>query len=71
MSNFDWVGYVVAILRNVVSICAFIGGICAWMYGDVAIGIAFIFLYAIVATDEQWFMEPEDEEEDKDDKSNS
>lgn len=57
---FDWAGYITAVLRNVVSICAFIGGVCAFSGSDVLIGALFVILCAIVSTDESWFVYEED-----------
>ncbi len=60
---FDWKGYVITVLRNVVSVCSFIGGVCAFLSSDVLIGVLFVILYAIVSTDESWFVYEEDDED--------
>lgn len=64
---FDWTNYIIALLRNVVSMCAFIGGTCAFLEHYIVVGIVFIVIYAFAATDESWFFIPPDSEDDDDD----
>ena len=64
---FDWMNYIIAVLRNVVSICAFIGAACAFMSSELIVGVCFIVIYAIASVDESWYVIPDDEEDDDDD----
>ena len=52
---FDWKGYIANVMRNVVSVSSFIGAVAALLEGCVIAGVAFMLIYAIVATDEDWY----------------
>lgn len=52
---FDWKGYIANVARNVVSVSSFIGAVAALLDGCMVAGVAFILIYAIVATDEDWY----------------
>lgn len=60
---FDWAGYITTVLRNVIVVCALIGGVCAFLNSDLLIGAVFVILYAFVATDESWFVCKEDDKD--------
>lgn len=66
---FDWKGYVLAFLRNVISVCCFIGAVCAFLSQDIIVGVLFIIMYAFAAVDETWYFIPEDEDGDDDDET--
>lgn len=57
---FDWKGYVANVMRNVASVSSFIGAVAAFLEGCVIAGLAFILIYAIVATDEDFYYILED-----------
>jgi arginine exporter protein ArgO len=58
---FDWKGYIANVARNVVSVSSFIGAVAALLDGCVIAGVAFILIYAIVATDEDWYCALDDD----------
>ena len=51
---FDWKGYIANVMRNVASVSSFIGAVAALLEGCVIAGVAFMLIYAIVATDEDF-----------------
>lgn len=57
---FDWKGYIANVARNVVVSSSFIGAVAALLEGCVIAGLAFILIYAIVATDEDFYYILED-----------
>lgn len=61
---FDWKGYIVAVLRNIISVCCFIGATCAFLSHDLGVGVLFIILYAFAAVDETWYFIPDDGDDD-------
>ena len=58
---FDWKGYLTNVLRNIVSIASFIAAICATLDGYMVHCLLFILVYAIAATDEEWYYIPDDD----------
>ena len=52
---FDWKGYIANVARNVVVASSFIGAVAALLEGYVMAGVAFMLIYAIVATDEDFY----------------
>ena len=64
---FDWKGYVANVMRNVASVSSFIGAVAALLDGYVIAGVAFIIIYAIVATDEDWYYTLDDDNDSNDD----
>ena len=52
---FDWKGYIANVMRNVASVASFIGAVAALLEGCMVAGVAFIIIYAIVATDEDFY----------------
>ena len=52
---FDWKGYIANVARNVVVASSFIGAVAALLEGCVIAGVAFMLIYAIVATDEDFY----------------
>lgn len=64
---FDWKGYIANVARNVVSVSSFIGAVAALLDGCTVAGVAFILIYAIVATDEDWYCTLDDDNDSDDD----
>lgn len=64
---FDWKGYIANVARNVVSVSSFIGAVAALLDGCIVAGVAFILIYAIVATDEDWYCTLDDDNDSDDD----
>lgn len=64
---FDWKGYVANVMRNVASVSSFIGAVAALLDGCIVAGVAFILIYAIVATDEDWYCTLDDDNDSDDD----
>lgn len=64
---FDWKGYIANVARNVVSVSSFIGAVAALLEGCMVAGVAFILIYAIVATDEDWYYTLDDDNDSDDD----
>ena len=64
---FDWKGYIANVARNVVSVSSFIGAVAALLEGCMVAGVAFILIYAIVATDEDWYYTLDDGNDSDDD----
>ena len=64
---FDWKGYIANVARNVVSVSSFIGAVAALLDGCMVAGVAFILIYAIVATDEDWYCTLDDGNDNDDD----
>lgn len=64
---FDWKGYIANVARNVVSVSSFIGAVAALLDGCMVAGVAFILIYAIVATDEDWYCTLDDDNDSDDD----
>ena len=64
---FDWKGYIANVMRNVASVSSFIGAVAALLEGCVIAGVAFILIYAIVATDEDWYYTLDDDNDSDDD----
>ena len=64
---FDWKGYVANVMRNVASVSSFIGAVAALLDGCMVAGVAFILIYAIVATDEDWYCTLDDDNDSDDD----
>lgn len=64
---FDWKGYIANVARNVVSVSSFIGAVAALLDGCMVAGVAFILIYAIVATDEDWYCTLDDDDDSDDD----
>lgn len=64
---FDWKGYIANVARNVVSVSSFIGAMAALLDGCMVAGVAFILIYAIVATDEDWYCTLDDDNDSDDD----
>lgn len=64
---FDWKGYIANVARNVVSVSSFIGAVAALLDGCMVAGVAFILIYAIVATDEDWYCTLDDNDDSDDD----
>lgn len=64
---FDWKGYIANVARNVVSVSSFIGAVAALLDGCMVAGVAFILIYAIVATDEDWYYTLDDDNDSDDD----
>ena len=64
---FDWKGYIVNVMRNVASVSSFIGAVAALLEGCVIAGAAFMLIYAIVATDEDWYYTLDDDNDSDDD----
>ena len=60
---FDWKGYIANVMRNVASVSSFIGAVAALLDGYVIAGVAFMLIYAIVATDEDWYYTPDDDDD--------
>lgn len=63
---FDWKGYIANVARNVVSVSSFIGAVAALLDGCMVAGVAFILIYAIVATDEDWYCTLDDDNDSDD-----
>ena len=64
---FDWKGYIANVARNVVVASSFIGAVAALLDGCMVAGVAFILIYAIVATDEDWYYTLDDDNNSDDD----
>lgn len=64
---FDWKGYIANVMRNVASVSSFIGAVAALLEGCVIAGVAFMLIYAIVATDEDWYYTLDDDNDSNDD----
>lgn len=64
---FDWKGYIANVARNIVSVSSFIGAVAALLDGCMVAGVAFILIYAIVATDEDWYYTLDDDNDSDDD----
>lgn len=64
---FDWKGYIANVVRNIVSVSSFIGAVAALLDGCMVAGVAFILIYAIVATDEDWYYTLDDDNDSDDD----
>ena len=64
---FDWKGYIANVMRNVASVSSFIGAVAALLEGCVIAGVAFMLIYAIVATDEDWYYILDDDNDSNDD----
>ena len=64
---FDWKGYIANVARNVVVASSFIGAVAALLEGCVIAGVAFMLIYAIVATDEDWYYTLDDDNDSDDD----
>lgn len=64
---FDWKGYIANVMRNVASVSSFIGAVAALLEGCVIAGVAFMLIYAIVATDEDWYYTLDDDNDSDDD----
>ena len=64
---FDWKGYIANVMRNVASVASFIGAVAALLDGCVIAGVAFMLIYAIVATDEDWYYTLDDDNDSDDD----
>lgn len=64
---FDWKGYIANVARNVVSVSSFIGAVAALLDGCMVAGVVFILIYAIVATDEDWYCTLDDDNDSDDD----
>ena len=64
---FDWKGYIANVMRNIASVSSFIGAVAALLEGCVIAGVAFILIYAIVATDEDWYYTLDDDNDSDDD----
>ena len=64
---FDWKGYITNVMRNVASVSSFIGAVAALLEGCVIAGVAFMLIYAIVATDEDWYYTLDDDNDSDDD----
>lgn len=63
---FDWKGYIANVARNVASVSSFIGAVAALLEGCMVAGVAFILIYAIVATDEEWYYTLDDDGDNSD-----
>lgn len=63
---FDWKGYIANVARNVVSVSSFIGAVAALLDGCMVAGVAFILIYAIIATDEDWYCTLDDDNDSDD-----
>ena len=64
---FDWKGYIANVMRNVASVSSFIGAVAALLDGYVIAGAAFMLIYAIVSTDEDWYYTLDDDNDSDDD----
>ena len=64
---FDWKGYIANVMRNFASVSSFIGAVAALLDGCVIAGAAFMLIYAIVATDEDWYYTLDDDNDSNDD----
>lgn len=64
---FDWKGYIANVVRNIVSVSSFIGAVAALLDGCMVAGVAFILIYAIIATDEDWYYTLDDDNDSDDD----
>ena len=64
---FDWKGYIANVARNIASVSSFIGAVAALLDGCMVAGVAFILIYAIVATDEDWYCTLDDDNDSDDD----
>nr|DAG80528.1 MAG TPA: hypothetical protein [Caudoviricetes sp.] len=66
---FNWKGYVTEVARNVATVSSFIGAVCAFLEGAVLSGVLFVIIYALAATDAEWYYIPDgwddDDDEDK------
>lgn len=60
---FDWKGYIANVARNVVVASSFIGAVAALLEGCMVAGVAFILIYAVTITDEEWYYTPDDDDD--------
>ena len=64
---FDWKGYIANVMRNIASVSSFIGAVAALREGCVIAGVAFMLIYAIVSTDEDFYYILNDDNDSDDD----
>ena len=64
---FDWKGSLANVMRNVESVSSCIGAVAALLDGYVIAGVAFMLIYASVATDQDFYYILDDDNDSDDD----